>query len=142
MASYRRPHESSTSFPRSGGSAVVDQLVSGVAKGVATKIGRATQTILQPRHGGFTLIELLVVVSILAVLMALLFPALRQAREAAKRAACASNLRQIGVMMKLYEADSNGWVVPSASPHAMARLDDVVNHALCVMTCGSVGNSC
>jgi prepilin-type processing-associated H-X9-DG protein len=52
------------------------------------------------------LIELLVVVAIITILAAILFPVFAQAREAAKRATCLSNLRQIGTAFMLYEGDS------------------------------------
>ncbi len=57
---------------------------------------------------GFTLIELLVVVAIIAVLVAMLLPALNQAREAGKAAVCASNLRQIGIRFQTYATEYNG----------------------------------
>src|SRR5436190_8149617 len=54
---------------------------------------------------GFTLIELLVVVAALALLAALLFPVLAQARHAARRSTCLSNLKQLGVAFMLYASD-------------------------------------
>jgi prepilin-type N-terminal cleavage/methylation domain-containing protein/prepilin-type processing-associated H-X9-DG protein len=55
------------------------------------------------RHHAFTLIELLVVLGIIAVLVAMLLPALRRAREDALRVQCANNLRQIGMGLELYD---------------------------------------
>lgn len=58
--------------------------------------------------GGFTLSELLVVVTIIAILMALLLPAIRRANETAKRVSCASNLRQAGQLMATYSGENRG----------------------------------
>src|SRR3954469_24484325 len=75
---------------------------------------RTRHAVCSPRGGrsGFTLTELLVVIGIIAVLMALLMPALSAAREQAKRASCANNLRQIGVAEFAYAADNQGYLTP------------------------------
>ncbi len=70
-------------------------------------------TAIPPRRA-FTLIELLVVVSIISVLIAVLLPALRNARDAARAVGCAANQRQLGIAFQNYSTDHNNYVTYTA----------------------------
>src|SRR5690606_17178593 len=65
---------------------------------------------------GFTLIELLVVVSIIAILAAILLPALARAREQANRISCANNLKQMGLVFLMFSNEHDGRF-PKGSPN-------------------------
>jgi len=60
------------------------------------------------KRGGFTLIELLVVIAVIAILMAILMPALNRAREQGKRAVCLSNLKQLTKLLDEYQRQGSG----------------------------------
>ena len=69
---------------------------------------------------GFTLIELLVVISIIALLVAMLLPAIGMVREVARESVCRNGLRQIGMAVQAYATENEGFIVPTNATAAEA----------------------
>jgi prepilin-type N-terminal cleavage/methylation domain-containing protein/prepilin-type processing-associated H-X9-DG protein len=125
-----------------------DRLVSGVSLKLNKPMKYFSQT--QRRHyafsqpdvsantsKGFTLIELLVVIAIIAILAAMLLPALASAKQKAWRAACTSNLKQIGVGIIMYATDNNDFLPQSGWKNCTSSGNPWQTYEACRVTPGT-----
>jgi prepilin-type N-terminal cleavage/methylation domain-containing protein/prepilin-type processing-associated H-X9-DG protein len=86
--------------------------------------GAGSINAMKRRKSAFTLIELLVVVSIIALLISILLPSLKRAREQAKRTVCASNMRHLGLAVHMYATANNDRLVTVGQAHGGSIVEE------------------
>jgi len=99
---------------------------------------KSAREILFRASGAFTLIELLVVIAIIAILAAMLLPALAKAKEDGKRVSCLGNLRQVSLSSQMYVDDFHGYYPPRSNTNRWpAQLSDYYGQNVKLLVCPS-----
>jgi prepilin-type N-terminal cleavage/methylation domain-containing protein len=97
------------------------------------------------KNGGFTLVELLVVIGIIAVLVAMLLPALLRAKQQARLVECSARLRDVVTASHCYAADNKGWLPPTRGDNGNPRYDYASNfrnnHGWNIPADGDIGSN-